>query len=56
MNIEEIQKKVAGSLAIENAIPSDEGIKVTKMFLEGKISSQEAISKIIYINLERRKR
>lgn len=41
-----IQQQVAGSLAIENAFASKKAISINKQFLEGKISSADAIKKI----------
>ena len=44
--IEEIENSVMASLKIENKIPSDEGKKITKEYLNGEITSSEAIEKI----------
>lgn len=41
-----INKQVLGSLEVENKRPSNQGLKITSNFLEGKISSNQAIKSI----------
>jgi len=35
-----------GSLAIENKKPSPKGLEITSLYIQGKISSEDAIRKI----------
>jgi hypothetical protein len=44
--IERIEHCVSGSLAVENAFPSPECKKITRNYLEEKIQSKTAISRI----------
>lgn len=44
MDIDKIIKNVSASLDIEGLKPSSMGLKVNRRYLEGEISSQEAIS------------
>ena len=44
-DIKKIQKNVAGSLAVENAYPSEYSVKVNKEYLKGNISSEKAVKK-----------
>ena len=46
MKIEQIEKKVEATLAIEGKTPSTEGKETTKKFLKGEITSEEAIKRI----------
>ncbi|AEV70410.1 antitoxin VbhA family protein [Acetivibrio clariflavus] len=46
INIEKIIKNVTASLAIEGLKPSKDAVTINRQFLEGKISSKEAINKI----------
>jgi len=45
-----IEKNVAGTLAIENCYPSISGRIITRNFLSGKITSEEAIKRIKLLN------
>ena len=45
-DVEKIQKNVEASLAVENVKPSNKAKKITREYLEGKITSCEAIKKI----------
>lgn len=45
-NIEKIVKDVTATLAIEGLKPSKAAVTINRQFLEGKISSKEAISRI----------
>ena len=42
-----IQKNVEGSMKVEGAMPSDLAKKLNKKYLEGKITSDEVIKRII---------
>ena len=44
--IDKIVNNVTATLAIEGLKPSESTIKINRQFLEGKISSQEAIKRI----------
>ena len=44
--IERIQKNVLATMEFEGLKPSEFGFKTTKEFLEGKITSQQAITRI----------
>lgn len=46
MKIEDIEKNVAASLAVEGAKPSKTGKKITRKFLKGEITSKDAIRSI----------
>lgn len=46
VNIEKIIKNVTATLAIEGLKPSKDAVVINRQFLEGKISSKEAISRI----------
>ena len=48
--IESIERGVLGSLAIENAFPSPGCKKITRNFLEEKIQSKTAISRILKLH------
>ncbi len=52
-SIDKIVKNVTATLAIEGLKPSKSAIAINRQFLEGKISSQEAINRIKanYINI-----
>lgn len=54
MRVEEIQKKVSGSLALDSIYPSAHVIELNKMFLEGKITSREVIQRVKIYYLKRR--
>jgi len=45
-DIDKIIASVTASLAVEGLKPSDAGIAITRQYLEGKISSKQAIQKI----------
>lgn len=45
-DIEKIVRNVTATLAIEGLKPSKEAVIINRQFLEGKISSNEAISRI----------
>ena len=45
-NVEFIKRNVKATLAVENARPSPEGEKITEKFLNGEITSSEAIRRI----------
>ena len=45
-DINKIVASVSASLAVEGLKPSDTGIAITRQYLEGKISSKQAIQKI----------
>jgi hypothetical protein len=45
-NIDKIVKNVTATLAIEGLKPSKSAVTINRQFLEGKISSQEAINRI----------
>mgnify|MGYP000934663727 CR=1 FL=1 len=45
-NIENIVKNVTATLAIEGLKPSKDAVAINRQFLEGKISSKEAVSRI----------
>ena len=45
-NIDKIVNNVTATLAIEGLKPSKSAVSINRKFLEGKISSQEAISRI----------
>lgn len=45
-NIDSIIKNVTATLAIEGLKPSEEAIDINRKFLEGNISSKEAIRRI----------
>ena len=46
MDIEQIKRSVKGSLAVEGIKPSKKGEQITDLFLNGQITSFEAIKKI----------
>lgn len=46
INIKAIENNVKGTLEIEGKIPSTECQKITRLFLEGEISSKQAIERI----------
>lgn len=46
MKIDNIQKNVLATLAIEGLKPSNKAIEINLKFLKGNITSQEAIKKI----------
>lgn len=50
MDINSIEKQVSASMAIENIIPSIQGRKITRDFLEGKITSKTAIKRILKLH------
>jgi hypothetical protein len=45
-NISTIENAVLSSLAVENIFPSPSARKITRNFLEGKITSEKAIERI----------
>ena len=45
-NIDKIVRNVTATLAIEGLKPSQSAVNINRQFLEGKISSQEAIKRI----------
>lgn len=45
-NIESIIKNATASLAMEGLKPSKEAVNINRQFLEGNISSEEAVKKI----------
>ncbi len=45
-NIDKIVKNVTATLAIEGLKPSKSAVTINRQFLEGKITSKEAISRI----------
>lgn len=45
-NIDKIVKNVTATLAIEGLKPSKSAVSINRQFLEGKISSQDAIKRI----------
>lgn len=45
-NIDKIVKNVTATLAIEGLKPSKSAVSINRQFLEGRISSQEAINRI----------
>jgi len=47
MDIDKIQKNIEGSLLVEGAKPSDTAKKINREFLEGKITSDKAVKRII---------
>jgi hypothetical protein len=47
IDIRKIENNVLGSLAVENIIPSMSGQKITRQFLQRKITSNQAISRIL---------
>jgi hypothetical protein len=46
-DIDWIQKNVEGSMKVEGAIPSDVAKKLNRKYLEGKMTSDEVIKRII---------
>jgi hypothetical protein len=46
INVEKIEKQLEATLAVENKKPSVTGKKITRKFLEGEITSKEAVEKI----------
>lgn len=44
--IDKIQNNVMATMAIEGLKPSDEAVTINRQFLEGKITSREAIDRI----------
>lgn len=53
MNIEFIERNVKATLNHEGLTVSNTGEKITRKFLEGKISSDEAITNIIKYHLSK---
>lgn len=46
VDIEYIEGNVTATLAIEGIKPSEEAVTINRMFLEGKITSKEAVRRI----------
>lgn len=45
-DIDKIIANVSASLAVEGLKPSKSGVEITRQYLDGKISSKEAIQRI----------
>ncbi len=51
-NIDKIIASVSATLAVEGLKPSNSGIAITRQYLEGKITSKQAIERIIEFHLK----
>lgn len=56
MSIEEIERNCLATLKIEGLKPSNYGKELTRMFLEGKLTSREVIQQTIKYHIERGKK
>ena len=50
VDIRKIENNILGSFAVENITPSLSGQKITRQFLQKKITSEQAISRILKLH------